>query len=128
MSVIQNEFNTTHGLLTFENLPKGGYKLEEISTADGYQLLSKPIIFSVEYDSSGGGLTVKIIDSDSNNKKVEIEKGLVTYTVENQPGVELPETGGPGLIMMERFGWMLLLLAMLGAETQIFGSKRKREE
>ena len=54
--------------------------------------------------------------------------GSYMYNIENQPGAELPETGGPGLIMMERFGWMLLLLAMLGAEIQIFGSKRRREE
>ena len=47
----------------------------------------------------------------------------------NTPGAILPDTGGPGLLMMSRLGWMLLLLALLmaGMEIQFYGERRNRK-
>lgn len=47
----------------------------------------------------------------------------------NTPGAVLPDTGGPGLLMMSRLGWMLLLLALLmaGMEIQFYGERRNRK-
>ncbi len=56
-----------------------------------------------------------------------VEDKVVTFT--NKLGVVLPDTGGPGLLMMSRFGWMLLLLALLmaGMEIQFYGERRNRK-
>ena len=104
----------TDGKLTFSGLPGGTYTLTETNAPDGYSIAG-PWTFTISRDG-----TITFADHTPD--------GGGWFTIENQAGVELPETGGPGLIMMERFGWMLLLLAMLGAEIQIFGSKRRREE
>ena len=69
-----------------------------------------------------GSITVT---NEATNENLNPDKGL-SFTIENEPGAELPETGGPGFIMMERFGWMLLLMAMLGVEVQMLSNRKKR--
>ncbi len=105
--------------MTFENLYPGEYRLTETNAAPGYYLPDSS--WTIVVTATG------VVQVNGTDLTAE-EDGSYMYNIENQPGAELPETGGPGLIMMERFGWMLLLLAMLGAEIQIFGSRRKREE
>ena len=53
----------------------------------------------------------------------------VNVVCTNKPGAILPDTGGPGLLMMSRLGWMLLLLALLmaGMEIQFYGERRNRK-
>ncbi len=53
----------------------------------------------------------------------------ISVTCTNTPGAVLPDTGGPGLLMMSRLGWMLLLLALLmaGMEIQFYGERRNRK-
>lgn len=56
----------------------------------------------------------------------------ITVDFTNTPGVLLPDTGGPGLLLLNRYGWMLLLIAMMlaGMEVQYYGrlKRQKREE
>lgn len=127
------------------------YYLKEQQTVPGYTLLPGPIKITLEasplgpyvqgtYPNAGNGTLgekdkTTITPTMSMGSEWEDEylkysedNGKGIWKIINYPGAELPETGGPGLIMMERFGWMLLLLAMLGAEIQIYGSRRKREE
>lgn len=120
-TLISDVTTDAYGIAIFENLNPGNYRLTETEAAPGYYLPGEPWEFSVNERG-------EIIFTNTNDASYANDSGEMVLTITNQPGVELPETGGPGLIMMERFGWMLLLLAMLGAEIQIFGSKRKREE
>ncbi len=90
-----------------------------------------------EDEASHAGYYVKFkingkeINGDTIN--VEIPDKGITPTVEvvctNTPGAVLPDTGGPGLLMMSRLGWMLLLLALLmaGMEIQFYGERRNRK-
>lgn len=122
--------NVVSSIKSFENLEAGDYYIQEVNTFPGYNRLDKLILIRVASGTDGLTITAPDIGEDESvsfSGKEQI-KGMYLLTVTNYSGAELPETGGPGLIMMERFGWMLLLLAMLGAEIQIFGSKRKREE
>ena len=144
----------TDGVVNFGSLGLGTYELTETKTAQNYEILKAPIAIVVGLDGvfSATGDANKIEYPKTGNTKSMLNSNIsLTYqgnavTGETDPiredesgkaGVyklinykipELPETGGPGLIMMERFGWILLLMAMLGAEIQIFGSRRKREE
>ena len=126
--VQENDQNTAEGYAIFADIPAGDYQLEEKTTADGYRLLTAPI--EIKIVEENGSLVVKVKE---NNSWIYVNtetdgKNIPVYTVYNTPGAELPETGGPGIIMMERFGWMLLLLAMAGAEIQIFNRKRRKEQ
>ena len=69
----------------------------------------------------GDTVTVEIPD-EGTTPKVEV-------VCTNTPGAVLPDTGGPGLLMMSRLGWMLLLLALLmaGMEIQFYGERRNRK-
>lgn len=126
------------------------YYLQETNTASGYNILPEPIKVSLKVDplgvyvegtypddgdgmlgeTKGESLTSTItlnmsMERDTEGKYVSQTKGV--YCINNYPGAELPETGGPGFIMMERFGWMLLLIAMLGVEVQMLSNKKKRQ-
>ncbi len=109
------------------------YLLTETKTAGGY-LKVEPIKLQCVLNGDQFILTyVNSTDFASGQIEIvrEVEKGSVwEINVSNYPisVAELPETGGPGLIMMERFGWMLLLLAMAGMEVQIFSRKRRKEQ
>lgn len=110
---------TSNGTLEFKGLLPGSYTLTETKPAPGYNTPSNSWDFTVTEEG-----TIQF----TNTEDASYDSTTKTMTIKNYPGAELPETGGPGLIMIERFGWILLLLAMLGAEIQIFGSKWRREE
>lgn len=123
--VVATEQDSISGHATFEEIPLGEYQLVELTTADGY-VLYEPIDLKVT--EAGDGSVILQVKEDSGWITVNNEKIMPVYTVNNERGVELPETGGPGLIMMERFGWMLLLLAMTGAEIQLLSRKRRKDQ
>lgn len=107
------------GTATFEYLLPGQYRLRETAAAPGYNLPTYTWLVVVGTD---GSITVTNEATDEKLSPVEL-----SFTIENESGAELPETGGPGFIMMERFGWMLLLMAMLGVEVQMLSNKKKRQ-
>lgn len=138
ISVNQVSGTPGQGVATIGHLEGGYYILREISSADGYNLLAQDIRIQItldeeknvvwklhdengdEVDSVADGM-IQVISGGGNMKGMWLK-------VINTPGAELPETGGPGLIMMERFGWMLLLLALAGAEVQLFSRRRRKEQ
>ena len=125
-AVIPSGEDTIKGYVYFPDLPIGTYRLVEISTAAGYQLL-EPIDIQVVEDEN----ELKIQKKNAEGKWVDLQedsgsKNIFMLDVVNEPGVELPETGGPGLGLIKEFGWMLLLLAamMAGVEVQMYRRRR----
>ncbi len=131
--------DNSKGLAEINHLEGGYYILKETASADGYNLLTEDIRIQITLDNKE--VVWKVFDEhgDELNKGDETGSGMVKLEasedgkglclkVINTLGAELPETGGPGLIMMERFGWMLLLLAMAGMEVQIFSRRRRKEQ
>ena len=131
--------DNSKGLVEINHLEGGYYILKETASADGYNLLTEDIRIQITLDNKE--VVWKVFDEhgDELNKGDETGSGMVKLEasedgkglclkVINTLGAELPETGGPGLIMMERFGWMLLLLAMAGMEVQIFSRRRRKEQ
>ena len=136
------------------NLGLGTYEVREVKTANGYQILEHPIEVVIgleqDYSATGDGVAVEYPSEYPSGEKSMLESTIVVkyngaevtqqsdpvsvsgegkgaYVVNNQSMPKLPETGGPGFIMMERFGWMLLLMAMLGVEVQMLSNKKKRQ-
>ena len=85
--------------------------------------------YHVSYEITGA--TSEVLSEDTikitipNNATIP----LINVTCTNKTGAILPDTGGPGLLMMSRLGWMLLLLALLmaGMEIQFYGERRNRK-
>lgn len=80
---------TTNGKLAVSGLAAGSYKLKEIKTVQGYNLLSKPI-------------------------DIELKKGAdnsytISQTVVNKKGFDLPRTGGMGTLLFITIGGVLVL-------------------
>ena len=94
------------GVLTFEDIIPGRYKLEEDGTPAGYIVSEGPYFLNVVSgdgnDSVDDILTLKYIQVDGH-----------TYTIGNEPGVELPHTGGPGTRLIYLLGGMLTAFAVL---------------
>ena len=95
------------GELEFTGLTKGRYKLEETHVPDGY--VKREVAYYITIGNDGTGaldLTVPhaLISPDSGNE----------FTVENEPGVALPNTGGPGTNALYLIGFLLTLMAGAG--------------
>ncbi len=122
----ETEFLGVSGNKSYE-LTEGKYQLTEKDTADGYQGLSETIEFTIT--KQNGELEIECEDKKGcwvMDKKADLLN--VTNKPAEQPGILLPDTGGPGLLQMNRFGWLLLLIALMmaGTEVRYFGVHRNR--
>lgn len=93
-------------------LPNGTYYLVETVAPNGYFELTDHIVITV----SNGGLDVLQTDNaqGSAGEATHYEgQGLVTFTVTNTSGKELPHTGGPGTLLYTSGGLFLMAAAMI---------------
>ena len=107
---------------TLKDLGVGTYSVIEVSAPDGYNIYTKPVTFTIrENEASNSRVT---FDNE------RIHTGMVTatpgdhrrYTIKNEPGEPLPETGGPGTRGFLYTGLALMLFATMAA----FVWRRKR--
>ena len=90
------------GELEFTGLTKGRYKLEETHVPEGYVKKEAAYFITIGNDGTGTlDLTVPhaLISPDLGNE----------FTVENEPGAALPNTGGPGTRLFTILGSILIL-------------------
>ncbi len=87
------------GEIIFHYLEDGTYALTETATLDGYNILPSSITLTIEDGMITG------IESEY----MEISDDGITFTVNNTPGTELPETGGPGTFPFYLLGLILSL-------------------
>ena len=93
-------------------LPNGTYYLVETVAPNGYFELTDHIVITV----SNGGVDVLQTDNaqGSAGEATHYEgQGLVTFTVTNTSGKELPHTGGPGTLLYTSGGLFLMAAAMI---------------
>lgn len=119
------------GIINFKSIPEGNYFLHEQKPPTGYKQSSdrrivigspKEMEFGVYlYDEENDSYTC--VSNENSYIGVVNEK-----EEENVPGAILPDTGGPGLAMFERYGWFLLMLALLmaGVEVRCYGERKYR--
>ena len=112
------------GFIQFNGLGEGVFKIEETRPPAGYNNLKEPIYMKIAWDSATGGWSAVRcnVDGDpiSGDDTVHVENGVITLTVENKSGTELPETGGIGTAIFYGVG----ILLILGAGTMLLGKKR----
>ncbi len=96
---------------------KPGCRDEEMPGA-GYELYNTCKVYQRTGDSQD------LVATDATYTKVVISYDTTTLS---RP-IRLPDTGGPGLMQFNRFGWILLLIALMmaGAEVRYFGGQRRK--
>lgn len=95
------------GLLTFDNLSPGSYRLTETKTAEGYTLLAD----AIEFELTTGGTCVRDA-APFGNVKYDSTTGVynIALTINNRKSFELPHTGADAPSL-----WLLIGLPALVA-------------
>ena len=117
------------GHIVVKGLEDDAYSLTEIATDKGYVLLREAVKIVIKTAESGQcekcGAKLLTASATVNGKDVTMTDGnaIVPLTVINNPGFDLPKTGGYGT-------WMFTIggVALLGAATFIVVKSRKRNE
>ncbi len=86
-------------------LAAGTYTLTELTTADGYNLLTDPITVTITDTTQDGDTT----PSHTVSYTIGDEEGTGTVTVLNQSGSVLPSTGGIGTTIFYIIGAILVI-------------------
>ena len=117
------------GHIVVKGLEDDSYSLTEIATDKGYILLQNAIELVIKTSENGQcekcGAKLLTASATVNGKDVTMTDGnaIVPLTVLNNPGFNLPKTGGRG-VWMYTVGGVLLL----GAATFIVVKSRKQQE
>lgn len=123
-----------NGLFSIAGIDAGTYYLEEISAPAGYNLLDKPIEFTItasletgDWETAVAGdafikLEITVPDGDATTEDTTegSTDGTVSITIKNNQGSLLPETGGIGTKIFYVVGAILVL----GAGIILFVRKR----
>lgn len=104
------------GILRFEGLSAGEYKITEIKAPNGYNLLKDPITVTIGFTAPAEPFTdcawtYTWITTDNNKDNVTSENNVNRITVTNNTGTELPSTGGTGTTLFYLIGGILVLIA-----------------
>ena len=99
------------GLLTFDNLSPGSYRLTETKTAEGYTLLADAIEFTLTTDGE-----CKRDATDFGNVKYDSTTGVynIALTINNRKSFELPHTGADAPSLWLLIGLPALVAVLLG--------------
>ncbi len=97
------------------------YYLKEVQAPNGYYLLND--LIKIEIKNDGVWVTVSQKDGGSgNSEKIEAESGVVTLTVNDIFGSELPNTGGTGTKLFTFSGG-----AIIAASSLMYGYKKRQK-
>lgn len=98
------------GRLTVKGLDEGTWYLKETKAPGGYNLLASPVEVVVT-DAEGGVLDGQVTGAaaDASGEAA----ALVTLTVENDNGFQLPVTGGAGTVLFAVGGAVLMSAAVI---------------
>ena len=114
------------GKITVSNLPNGKYRLTELKTVQGYNLLSAPLVIEIDrncetYQVSMNGVVI------SEEGDVTRNGNTISLTIINQKGLALPATGTATPQLPKAVLWITALLEGLVLYLyQTHGKRRKK--
>lgn len=99
---------TETGMIYFENLPYGKYRITETKAPDGYVLLKNPVYVTLNDEAFA-----QQAKEHKNDPTYDAAKKTITITIFNSKFLHLPESGGKGTFMFTMAGAFLLGAALL---------------
>ena len=115
------------GEIEISGLKEGTYTFTEIQAPAGYNLLTDPITVTItstpSAPASGSTAATEFAWSATGNGVTVADDGTISFTVENNGGAELPETGGIGTKIFYTMGAVLVI----GAGVVLVSRKRAAE-
>ncbi len=100
----------SNGKLTIKGLDEGTWYLKETKAPENYNLLTSPISVTIT-DADNGTLDGRVSGAAANAE--DEDAALVTLTVENDDGFQLPVTGGMGTLLFTAAGIVLMGAAVI---------------
>ena len=97
------------GKCSFENLSEGSYRLTELKTVDGYNLLAAPIEFTLQ----NGKCLINDVEQEKMVTGNPAEGYKVNLTINNRKGFTLPHTGADAPSLWLLIGLPLLVAGLL---------------
>lgn len=130
------EISDEKGVVTFDDLRAGNYRLVETSAPDGYQLpkgqWNLTVSISGAEGSEVGDFAVEAIGNSAMDApamaKVEDNQGNVTYYLMNYKPINPPVTGGDGGEDFRIGGGLLMFTGLVLAMWWMWSSPRRRSE
>lgn len=130
------EVSDENGVVTFDDLRAGNYRLVEVSAPDGYQLpkgqWNLTVSISGAEGSEVGDFAVEAIGNSAMDApamaKVEDNQGNVTYYLMNYKPINPPITGGDGGEDFRIGGSLLMFTGLVLAVWWMGSSPRRRSE
>ena len=130
------EISDENGVVTFDDLRAGNYRLVEVSAPDGYQLpkgqWNLTVSISGAEGSEVGDFAVEAIGNSAMDApamaKVEDTEGNVTYYLMNYKPINPPVTGGDGGEDFRIGGGLLMFTGLVLACWWMWSSPRRRSE
>lgn len=128
---------TSTGGVSAPGLDAGLYRIDELAAPDGYIVLGVPVFFKITAESVRSGelsiYQVAITDEAGNpttNPVARLLGAQADYShriqIANEPGVPLPQTGGPGTGFFILGGLALMLTSIIAA--WFYWHRRERRE
>ncbi len=109
------------------------YELKEISPPDGYIIVNGSTYFKAFHNNAQTYLRLTdqdgtvLVDGNNNpildNDNAVVSENGMSISIKNEPGVELPQTGGEGTLLFSVIGTIFVLSAVMGLM-----ARRKWEE
>ena len=130
------EISDENGVVTFDDLRAGNYRLVEVSAPDGYQLpkgqWNLTVSISGAEGSEVGDFAVEAIGNSAMDApamaKVEDTEGNITYYLMNYKPINPPITGGDGGEDFRIGGSLLMFTGLVLACWWMWSSPRRRSE
>lgn len=130
------EVSDENGVVTFDDLRAGNYRLVEVSAPDGYQLpkgqWNLTVSISGAEGSEVGDFAVEAIGNSAMDApamaKVEDTEGNITYYLMNYKPINPPITGGDGGEDFRIGGSLLMFTGLVLAVWWMGSSPRRRSE
>jgi fimbrial isopeptide formation D2 family protein/LPXTG-motif cell wall-anchored protein len=114
------------GVISFTGLGAGTYKLEEVTAPKGYNKLTEPIEFTIDFNKNNKTFTNQITPTSGNidGRFVLLPSNMYEITITNSKNSGLPTTGGIGTTIFYVAGTILVL----GAAVALITRRRMKGE
>ena len=105
---MKNNTTDSSGVLKYEGLYPGEYKLTEVSTVEGNSLLAEPVYITIPYTNEDTEGTPSYVE---NGKDYYLD---LTYTIQNNQVFVVPTAGGFDSKQYLLLGAGIAVLAIIG--------------